>query len=107
VREKVEFRRFIMSRSIASRKSISRREFLGLTGMTTAGAILAGCAPKTTPAATQTPKPKAAQGKTIDLTIQLHKTRPDYVVYVPKSTDGSTHDTGNEHFLVFDGPDGS
>ncbi len=43
----------------------------------------------------------------MDLTIELNKTRPDYVVYVPKSTDGSTHDTGNEHFLVFDGPDGS
>jgi hypothetical protein len=26
---------------------------------------------------------------------------------VPKSVDGSTLDTGNEHFLVFDGPDGS
>ena len=35
------------------------------------------------------------------------RTRPDYVVYTPKSLDGSTNDTGNEHFLVFDGPDGS
>jgi len=37
---------------------------------------------------------------------ELRRTKPDYVVYVPKSMDGSTHDTGNEHFLVFDGPDG-
>ncbi len=29
------------------------------------------------------------------------------MVYRPKSIDGSTFDTGNEHFLVFDGPDGS
>ncbi|MBT7303485.1 MAG: exo-alpha-sialidase [Victivallales bacterium] len=35
------------------------------------------------------------------------RTRPDYVVYTPQSLDGSSHDTGNEHFLVFDGPDGS
>ena len=39
--------------------------------------------------------------------IHLQCTRPDYIVYIPKSMDGSTHDTGNEHFLVFDGPDGS
>ena len=38
---------------------------------------------------------------------ELQRTRPDYVVYVPKSLDGSTKDAGNEHFLVFDGPDGS
>lgn len=37
---------------------------------------------------------------------ELHRTKPDYVVYVPRSMDGSTFDTGNEHFLVFDGPDG-
>lgn len=35
------------------------------------------------------------------------RSRPDYLVYRPKSLDGSTFDTGNEHFLVFDGPDGS
>lgn len=38
---------------------------------------------------------------------ELQRTRPDYIVYVPKSFDGSSYDTGNEHFLVFDGPDGS
>ena len=37
----------------------------------------------------------------------MQRSKPDYVVYVPSSIDGSTHDTGNEHFLVFDGPDGS
>ena len=38
---------------------------------------------------------------------EMARTAPDYVVYCPKSVDGSTFDTGNEHFLVFDGPDGS
>ena len=38
---------------------------------------------------------------------ELRRTQPDYVVHVPKSYDGSTHDSLNEHFLVFDGPDGS
>ncbi|NMA47154.1 MAG: exo-alpha-sialidase [Lentisphaerae bacterium] len=38
---------------------------------------------------------------------ELQRSAPDYVVYVPKSVDGSTFDTGNEHFLVFPGPDGS
>ena len=43
----------------------------------------------------------------VDLQQEIQRTRPDYVVYVPKSWDGSTFDTGNEHFLVFDGPDNS
>ena len=38
---------------------------------------------------------------------QLHITKPDYVVFVPEVTDTGVNDTGNEHFLVFDGPDGS
>ena len=38
---------------------------------------------------------------------EIARTAPDYLVYAPQSFDGSTGDTGNEHFLVFDGPDGS
>ncbi len=38
---------------------------------------------------------------------EIQRTKPDYIVYRPGSVDGSTFDTGNEHFLVFDGPDGS
>ena len=38
---------------------------------------------------------------------QLHITKPDYIVFVPEVTDDKVSDTGNEHFLVFDGPDGS
>ena len=44
---------------------------------------------------------------TRDMSKELGRTRPDYVVYVPGSFDGSSGDTGNEHFHVFDGPDGS
>lgn len=43
----------------------------------------------------------------MDLNLELTRVAPDFVVYRPGSTDGTTHDTGNEHFLVFDGPDGS
>ncbi len=38
---------------------------------------------------------------------ELRVTRPDYVVFVPEIKSGAVSDTGNEHFLVFDGPDGS
>ncbi|MBI3209163.1 MAG: exo-alpha-sialidase [Candidatus Solibacter usitatus] len=38
---------------------------------------------------------------------ELQRTKPDYIAFVPGSVDGSTEDSHNEHFLVFDGPDGS
>jgi len=38
---------------------------------------------------------------------ELNATDPDYVVFVPTVTDAGVSDTGNEHFLVFDGPNGS
>lgn len=38
---------------------------------------------------------------------ELHRTRPDFFAYVPGSTDGSTNDSHNEHFLAFDGPGGA
>ncbi len=37
----------------------------------------------------------------------IRSTRPDFVAYVPRVTDGQVADTGNEHFMVFDGPDKS
>ena len=37
----------------------------------------------------------------------IHSTRPDFVVYVPRVTSEQIVDTGNEHFMVFDGPDKS
>lgn len=43
----------------------------------------------------------------VDLEKEVRRSKPDYVVYIPGSADGSTFDTGNEHFLVFDGPGGS
>ena len=39
--------------------------------------------------------------------ITLKSTKPDFVVFLPQVTDAGVSDTGNEHFLVFDGPDGS
>jgi hypothetical protein len=50
-----------------------------------------------------------AQTPSVKDTLQkeVRRTQPDYIVYVPGSFDGSTHDGHNEHFLVFDGPDGS
>jgi hypothetical protein len=39
--------------------------------------------------------------------VTLKSTKPDFVVFVPQVTDAGVSDTGNEHFLVFDGPDGS
>ena len=41
----------------------------------------------------------------MDLNIEVSRTTPDYVVYTPASWDGSSGDTGNEHFLVFRGGD--
>jgi hypothetical protein len=41
------------------------------------------------------------------LITTLHSTKPDYVVFVRRITDAGVSDTGNEHFLVFDGPDDS
>ena len=41
----------------------------------------------------------------VNLELEIRSSEPDYVVYVPGSVDGSTFDTGNEHFLVFDCPD--
>lgn len=42
-----------------------------------------------------------------NLDVEITKTRPDFIVYRPENADGSGHDTGNEHVLAFDGPDGS
>ncbi|MFX0100976.1 MAG: sialidase family protein [Candidatus Hodarchaeota archaeon] len=38
----------------------------------------------------------------IDLAEEIKATQPDYIVYAPKRMAGD--DTGNEHFLVFEGP---
>ena len=38
---------------------------------------------------------------------RAHLTNPDYLIYVPSSLDPMALDACNEHFLVFDGPDGS
>lgn len=50
---------------------------------------------------------RIADGGQLSIDRELLRTKPDYIVYKPGSLDGFTFDTGNEHFLVFDGPDGS
>ena len=50
---------------------------------------------------------QAIEDPKVILDREIKRSKPDYVVYTPGSLDGSTFDTGNEHFLVFDGPDGS
>ena len=37
----------------------------------------------------------------IDIQVELGRSKSDYIVYVPRGLDGSTFDSGNEHFLVF------
>lgn len=43
--------------------------------------------------------------RNVDILHERQATKPDYVVYTPQSLDGSTKDTGNEHFLVFPWPE--
>jgi hypothetical protein len=63
----------------------------------------------TAPAAGRPPAPVISSPAELKSRIpgQLHITKPDYVVFVPAVTDSAVSDTGNEHFLVFDGPNGS
>ena len=72
----------------------SRRSFLGMTtaGLAIGPSILG-----------------AEMNESVETILdrEIQRTKPDYIVYRPRSVDGSTFDTGNEHFLVFDGPDGS
>lgn len=42
-----------------------------------------------------------------ELDLELQRTDPDYIVYVPDISGETPSQTGNEHFLVFEGPDGS
>ena len=64
---------------------------------------------KATPPSVPAPVPEKIAPAALKKLFQkeMARSKPDYVVYVPKSLDGSTCDGGNEHFLVFDGPDGS
>jgi hypothetical protein len=41
----------------------------------------------------------------LDLQSEIYRTQPDFIVYVPHPDCGNYSSTGNEHFIVFDGPD--
>lgn len=62
--------------------------------------------PSTRPAAVPSPVAPAQEMKTL-IPRELRSTHPDFVVFVPSIDDAAMNQTGNEHFLVFDGPDGS
>jgi hypothetical protein len=68
-----------------------------------------GLSPVVSLAATSSPErdapviPSAADLKA-RIPAQLRITKPDYVVFVPEVNDTAVVDTGNEHFLVTDGP---
>ena len=49
-------------------------------------------------------EPDAGMQRT--LARELRRTGPDFIAYAPRSWDGSTNDSHNEHFLVFDHPAG-
>jgi len=76
-------------------EKMNRQRFLKTGVLAAAGATSLTC--------------KAAAQEDVSAIIarEMKRSESDYVVYVPKSVDGSTFDNGNEHFLVFDGPDGS
>ncbi|MCX6377208.1 MAG: sialidase family protein [Armatimonadetes bacterium] len=87
----------------------TRRNFLTYLGQSAATLALA---PHVLAAEQGDTKDKDMEQKTTEsveaiLDREIHRTKSDYIVYRPGSVDGSTFDTGNEHFLVFDGPDGS
>jgi hypothetical protein len=62
--------------------------------------------PPTQPATTPFPVAPAEELKAI-IPRTLRSTHPDFVAFVPSIEDAAMNQTGNEHFLVFDGPDDS
>ena len=71
----------------------------------------------TSSGACQPPEPLSATH--VDLTVApadklralaqatMRSTSPDFIAYVPRLEDAQVADTGNEHFMVFAGPDKS
>jgi hypothetical protein len=63
-------------------------------------------APPTRPATIPFPVAPAEELKAL-IPRELRRTNPDFVVFVPSIDNAAMTQTGNEHFLVFEGPDGS
>ncbi len=72
---------------------------------------LVGCAPvlaaPPTHAATASLRVAPAEDLKAIIPRTLRSTHPDFAVFVPSIDDAAVSQTGNEHFLVFDGPDKS
>lgn len=74
--------------------------------------VPAATAPATAAAPTRTPTPARPPAPLIAspaelkarIPTQLRITKPNYIVFVPEVTDTAVTDTGNEHFLVTEGP---
>lgn len=64
----------------------------------------AGFAATPTPAASRPAIIRDADDLAGRIKTQLRITKPDFIVYVPQVHDQHVSNTGNEHFLVFDGP---
>ncbi len=79
------------------------RRFIFLLSVLASASLCAGAATNRTASLTVAPIEKLKE----QIKTEVKATRPDYVVFVPQVTDAGVNDTGNEHFLVFDGPDGS
>jgi hypothetical protein len=77
-----------------------------LAGFGLLPALGAAMAVAAAPEAKIKPESRSANEVQALLDREIQRTEPDYIVYRPGSFNGSTHDTGNEHFLVFDGPNG-
>ena len=75
-----------------------------LAALTAVGGVHHALAAPATPDTNFIASPAALRAR---IKSELNVTKPDFVVFVPSVTDTNVTDTGNEHFLVFDGPDGS
>jgi hypothetical protein len=62
--------------------------------------------PSARPTAAPFTVPSADEFKSL-LPRELHSTQPDFTVFVPSFDNPAVSQTGNEHFIVFDGPDKS
>ena len=85
----------------------TRSEPVGMLAFTACFLLFAACGAQPAAAVPDPLLIPPAAGLKARMDVELKATRPDYVVFVPRVTEGGVSDTGNEHFLVFDGPDGS
>jgi len=89
--------------TLSSRWPLARRIRTSAAICLAAASVLAQAAPNQLDALTVAP----LETLKCQIPATLKSTKPDFVVFVPQFTDAGVSDSGNEHFLVFGGPDGS